>query len=130
MGPWLAPVIDNLRNHLKDKETFDLMKVNGLIEVAPMSFIRGRTFANSFIILDEAQNSTIHELKTVITRTGEGSKIVLMGDTDQIDTPYIGKNTNGLSIVTKKMRDSLYTAHVHLPVGIRSSIASEASHLL
>lgn len=130
MGPWLAPVIDNLRNHLKDKTTFDMMKVNGLIEVAPMSFIRGRTFANSFIILDEAQNSTIHELKTVITRTGEGSKIVLMGDTDQIDTPYINKNTNGLSIVTKKMRDSLHTAHIHLPVGIRSSIASEASHLL
>jgi len=95
-----------------------------------MSFIRGRTFTNSYIILDEAQNATIHELKTVITRVGEGSKIILMGDTDQIDTPYINKNTNGLSLVTKKLRDSLHTAHIDLPVGIRSTIASEASQLL
>jgi len=130
MTPWMAPVVDNLRNQFKDKNTFDLMRVNGLIEVAPMSFIRGRTFTNSYIILDEAQNATIHELKTVITRVGEGSKIILMGDTDQIDTPYIDKNTNGLSLVTKKLRESLHTAHIDLPVGIRSTIASEASHLL
>lgn len=130
MMPWMAPAMDNLRNHFKDRSTFDMMRVNGLLEIAPMSFIRGRTFTNSFIILDEAQNATIHELKTVITRVGEGSKIVLMGDTDQIDTPYINKNTNGLSIVAKRMRESLHTAHVHLPVGIRSTIASEASLLL
>jgi PhoH-like ATPase len=130
MTPWMAPVIDNLRNHFKDKSAWDLMRANGLIEIAPMSFIRGRTFTNSYIILDEAQNATIHELKTVITRVGEGSKIILMGDTDQIDTPYINKHTNGLSLVTKKLRDSLHTGHVNLPVGIRSTIASEASHLL
>ena len=130
MAPWMAPIIDNLRNHFKDKSTFEMMRVNGLIEIAPMSFIRGRTFTNSYIILDEAQNATIHELKTVITRVGEGSKIVLMGDTDQIDTPYINKHTNGLSLVTKKLRESLHTAHIDLPVGIRSTIASEASHLL
>jgi len=130
MMPWMAPVVDNLRNHMRDKRAFDMLRVNGLIEIAPMSFIRGRTFANAFIILDEAQNATIHELKTVVTRVGEGSKIVLMGDTDQIDTAYINKHTNGLSIVAKKMRDSLHTAHIHLPVGIRSTIASEASHLL
>ena len=130
MMPWMAPAMDNLRNHFKDRSTFDMMRVNGLIEIAPMSYIRGRTFTNSFIILDEAQNATIHELKTVITRVGEGSKIILMGDTDQIDTPYINKNTNGLSIVAKRMRESLHTAHIHLPVGIRSTIASEASHLL
>lgn len=130
MMPWMGPVIDNLRNHFKDKKTFDLMHTNGLIEIAPMSFIRGRTFTNSYIILDEAQNATIHELKTVITRVGEGSKIVLMGDTDQIDTPYIDKETNGLSLVTKKLRCSHHTAHIHLPVGIRSTIASEASYLL
>lgn len=130
MMPWMAPVIDNLRNQFKDKNAFDMLRVNGLLEIAPMSFIRGRTFTNSYIILDEAQNATIHELKTVITRVGEGSKIVLMGDTDQIDTPYINKNTNGLSLVTKKLRESLHTAHVNLPIGIRSTIASEASHLL
>ena len=130
MAPWMAPAIDNLRNHFKDKKMFEMLQTNGLIEVAPMSFIRGRTFTNAFIILDEAQNATIHELKTVITRVGEGSKIILMGDTDQIDTPYINKETNGLSIVAKKMRESLHTAHIHLPVGIRSTIASEASQLL
>ena len=130
MMPWMGPITDNLRSHLKDKSTFDLMCVNGLIEIAPMSFIRGRTFTNSFIMLEEAQNSTIHEIKTVITRVGEGSKIILLGDTDQIDTPYIDKDTNGLSIVTKKLRESHNTAHIHLPVGIRSTIASEASTLL
>ena len=130
MAPWMAPAIDNLRNHFKDQKKFEMLHVNGLIEIAPMSFIRGRTFTNAFIILDEAQNATIHELKTVITRVGEGSKIILMGDTDQIDTPYINKETNGLSIVAKKMRESLHTAHIHLPVGIRSTIASEASQLL
>ncbi len=130
MTPWMAPVVDNLRNQFKDNNTFALMLLHGLIEIAPMSFIRGRTFTNSYIILDEAQNATIHELKTVITRVGEGSKIILMGDTDQIDTPYIDKNTNGLSLVTKKLRESLHTAHIDLPVGIRSTIASEASHLL
>ena len=130
MMPWMAPVIDNLRNQFKDKNAFDMLRVNGLLEIAPMSFIRGRTFTNSYIILDEAQNATIHELKTVITRVGEGSKIVLMGDTDQIDTPYINKHTNGLSLVTKKLRESLHTAHINLPIGIRSTIASEASHLL
>jgi PhoH-like ATPase len=130
MMPWMAPVMDNLRNQFKDGNAFDMLRVNGLLEIAPMSFIRGRTFTNSYIILDEAQNATIHELKTVITRVGEGSKIILMGDTDQIDTPYINKHTNGLSLVTKKLRDSLHTAHVDLPIGIRSTIASEASHLL
>jgi len=130
MMPWMGPIIDNLRNHFKDKNAFDMLKANGQLEIAPMSFIRGRTFTNSFIILDEAQNATIHELKTVITRVGEGSKIVLMGDTDQIDTPYINKDTNGLSLVTKKLKSSHHTAHIHLPTGIRSTIASEASFLL
>ena len=122
--------VTDMSNQFKDKNAFDMLRVNGLLEIAPMSFIRGRTFTNSYIILDEAQNATIHELKTVITRVGEGSKIVLMGDTDQIDTTYLNKHTNGLSLVTKKLRDSLHTAHVDLPVGIRSTIASEASHLL
>lgn len=130
MMPWMGPITDNLRSHLKDKSTFDLMVVNGLIEIAPMSFIRGRTFTNSFIMLEESQNATIHEIKTVVTRVGEGSKIILLGDTDQIDTPYINKETNGLALVTKKLRESHNTAHIHLPVGIRSTIASEASSIL
>ena len=98
MQPWLAPILDNFRTMLADKDYtyFQMMRDRGEIEVAPLAYIRGRTFNDSFIIVDEAQNATIHELKTLITRVGKGSKIVLLGDTDQIDTPYINKLSNGL----------------------------------
>ena len=94
------------------------------------NYIRGRTFSNAFIIVDEAQNATIHELKTIITRVGEGSKIALMGDTDQVDTPYIDRRSNGLSIVINKMKESSMVAHVHLPKGERSKLATLASKTL
>ena len=109
---------------------FEMMFDKGEIEIAPLSFIRGRTFNNSFLIVDEAQNATIHELKTIITRLGEGSKVVLMGDTDQIDTPYIDKNSNGLAIVIEKFKESELSAHVHLCRGERSAIATYASKIL
>ena len=92
--------------------------------------MRGRTFNNSFVIVDEAQNTTIHELKTIITRIGKGSKIILLGDTDQVDTPYIDKRSNGLSIVVQKFKDSNITGHVHLPTGYRSAIAAAACTVL
>ena len=98
--------------------------------MAPLSYIRGRSFPKSYIIVDEAQNATIHELKTVITRAGEGSKIVLMGDIDQIDTPYIDRYSNGLSVVVDRFRDSSLSAHIHLNRGRRSELANEASNLL
>ncbi len=93
-------------------------------------FIRGRTFSNSFIIVDEAQNASIHELKTIITRIGENSKIVLMGDTDQIDTPYLNKKSNGLAIVIDRMKNSKHSAHIHLQRGERSELATYASKVL
>ena len=130
MAPWLAPILDNIRTHFREPLKFEAMKEKGLIEVAPLSFIRGRTFSNSIIFMDEAQNATISEVKAVITRVGEGSKIILMGDTDQIDTSYINGKTNGLSIVAKKMRNSKLTAHINLPSGVRSSLATEAGKLL
>ena len=82
MSPWLAPIMDNFRVGLKDNNLslFNTLKEQGIIEVAPLSFIRGRTFNDSILIMDEAQNATIHELKTVITRMGENSKIILLGD--------------------------------------------------
>ena len=92
--------------------------------------MRARTLKNSFAILDEAQNATIHELKTVVTRVGENSKIVLMGDTDQIDTPYIDKKSNGLSIVIDRLRESELMSHIHLPRGERSKLATLASRSL
>jgi PhoH-like ATPase len=130
MGPWMAPILDNFKHHFKDKVYFECMIEKGQIEIAPLTFIRGRTFNNSYIIVDEAQNATIHELKTIITRLGENSKIVLMGDTDQIDTPYIDKRSNGLAIVIEKFKTSKLSAHVHLRRGERSAIATYASKVL
>lgn len=130
MAPWMSPLMDNFRHHFKDKAYFEIMMEKGLIEIAPLSFIRGRTFTNAFIIVDEAQNASIHELKTIITRIGENSKIVLMGDTDQIDTPYLNKKSNGLAIVIDRMKDSDFAAHVHLCRGERSGLATYASKVL
>lgn len=130
MEPWMAPIMDNFRHHFKDRTYFEMMLEKGSIEIAPLSHIRGRTFNNAYIIVDEAQNTTIHELKTIITRVGEGSKIVLMGDTDQIDTPYIDKRSNGLTIVIERFKNSKLSAHVHLARGERSELATFASRVL
>ena len=130
MAPWLAPIVDNIRVAFDDISYFDQMIESGQIEVAPIPYIRGRTFNDSFVIVDEAQNATIHELKTIITRVGQNSKIVLLGDIDQIDTPYIDKRSNGLSIVIDKFKNSKLAAHVHLNRGQRSGLASEAANIL
>ena len=106
------------------------MKEKGQIEIAPLSYIRGRTFNDSFIIVDEAQNATIHELKTIITRVGKNSKIVLLGDTDQVDTPYIDTFSNGLTIVTEKFKDESLSGHIRLTHGERSKLATAAAKLL
>lgn len=130
MAPWMAPLVDNFRYAFKDMSYFDMMLDKGLIDIAPLSFIRGRTFNKAIVIVDEAQNATIHELKTIVTRVGIDSKIVLMGDTDQVDTPYIDKRSNGLSIIVDKMKDMPIMAHVHLSRGERSKLATLASHVL
>jgi PhoH-like ATPase len=130
MNPWMAPVVDNFRHAFKDVSYFDLMQENGQVEVAPMSFIRGRTFSNSFLIVDESQNASIHELKTVITRMGEGSKIVLLGDIEQIDTPYIDSLSNGLTIVTEKFKSKDLAGHITLIKGERSKLATLASRVI
>ncbi len=132
MEPWLAPIMDNFRTMLSDSSFtyFAMMKDRGELEVAPLSYIRGRTFNDAYVIVDESQNATIHELKTIITRVGKNSKIVLLGDTDQIDTPYINKLSNGLSIVVHKFMDKDAAAHVQLAKGQRSNIASLASMIL
>ena len=130
MQPWLAPMMDNLRHAFKDLTYFNAMREKGEIEIAPLSFIRGRTFNNSFVIVDEAQNATIHELKTVITRIGKGSKIILLGDTDQVDTPYIDSQSNGLTITVEKFKDHPLAGHIHMPKGQRSDLATAASSIL
>lgn len=130
MQPWLMPILDNVRHAFKDTSYFQMMIEKGDIEIAPIPYIRGRTFANSILIVDEAQNATIHELKTIITRMGTNSKIVLLGDIDQIDTPYIDRQSSGLSIVIDKFKNSKLCAHVNLSKGQRSDLASVASNIL
>lgn len=132
MDPWLSPILDNFKHAFKDKDRFYFNQLieSGKIEVAPLAYIRGRTFNDSLVIVDEAQNATIHELKTVITRIGKNSKIVLLGDTDQVDTPYINSQSNGLTIVIEKLKESKLTGHITLVKGQRSDIASLASKIL
>ena len=130
MDPWISPIADNFRHAFKDTTYFELMREKGQIEVAPLSFIRGRTFNDAFIIVDESQNSTIHELKTLITRVGEGSKIVLLGDIEQIDTPYIDSLSNGLTIVTEKFKNTDLAGHITLLKGERSKLATLASKII
>ena len=98
MAPWLAPIQDNLQYLMgNDKETLSMYTMQGTIEIEALTYIRGRSIANAFIIIDEAQNLTAHELKTIITRVGEGTKIILTGDIDQIDNVYVDETSNGLA---------------------------------
>ena len=130
MSPWLYPIMDNFRDSFSDVTYFEMMREKGQIEIAPLAFIRGRTFNDAFIIVDEAQNATIHELKTIITRVGTGSKIVLIGDTDQVDTPYIDTFSNGLTIITEKFKKESLAGHIKLEKGERSKLATLASRVI
>ena len=130
MAPWLSPIVDNFRNKFGSLTYFETLMDNGVIDVAPLSYIRGRSFNDAIIIVDESQNATIHELKTIITRTGQNSKIVLLGDTDQVDLPYVDKFSNGLTIVIGKMKETSLHGHIHLDRGYRSDLASLAANLL
>jgi len=124
MTPWLAPIVDNFRNQFGDLAYFELMMDKGIIDIAPLSYIRGRSFNDSIIIVDEAQNATVHELKTVITRTGKNSKIILLGDIEQIDLPYVNKFSNGLTIIIEKLKETHLTGHVNFTKGYRSDLAN------
>ena len=130
MAPWLSPIVDNFRNQFGDMSYFNLMLEKGIIDVAPLSYIRGRSFNDAIIIVDEAQNATVHELKTIITRTGKNSKILLLGDIEQVDLPYVNKFSNGLTIVTEKLKNEKLVGHVHFEKGYRSDLANAAAKLL
>ena len=130
MAPWLAPIVDNFRNEFGDLSYFEMLVDKGQIDVAPLAYIRGRSFNDAIIIVDEAQNATIHELKTVITRTGKNSKIILIGDTDQIDLQYVDKFSNGLTLVVEKMKEQKVSGHVSFEKGYRSELANAAAALL
>ena len=128
MMPWLAPIQDNLQFLMgNDKATLEMYMENGEIEVEAMTFIRGRSIANAFIVIDEVQNMTQHEIKTVLTRVGEGTKIVLTGDIEQIDNVYIDATNNGLSYVVERLKGESVTGHVTLLKGERSKVATIAA---
>ncbi|MDR2845232.1 MAG: PhoH family protein [Puniceicoccales bacterium] len=103
---------------------------SGLIEIEAMTFIRGRSIGNAFMIVDEAQNMTPHEAKTVITRIAEGSKLVLIGDLDQVDTPYLDNKSNGLIHAHEHLKGHAITAHVRLLRGVRSHLSELAAQCM
>ena len=107
----------------------DMLKSERLV-ISALAFIRGRSLSNVFFIVDEAQNLTPHEIKTIITRAGEGVKMVFTGDIDQIDSPYLDRQSNGLSHLFDRMQGQDLFAHIHLEKGERSNLAELASNVL
>jgi PhoH-like ATPase len=131
MSHWIAPLQDNLKSLLGyQKDLYDDFVTSGLIEIEAMTFMRGRSLENCLIIIDEAQNISHHELKTLLTRVGKGSKIILTGDPDQIDASHLDKMNNGLSICANKFRAYDFAGHVTLTKCERSRIADVASKIL
>ncbi len=137
IGPYMLPLFDNL-DVIKNKFTQsskefikieEMLKTEKLI-ITPLAYIRGRSLSRIFFIVDEAQNLTPHEVKTIITRAGEDTKMVFTGDIEQIDSPYLDEKSNGLSYLTDKMNGQDLFAHVNLVKGERSYLAELASHLL
>lgn len=150
MEPWIAPIKDNIsflmgsgkKNNTRkklisegqkpsnDDAYLGLLQARGLIEIEAITFIRGRSIPNALIIIDECQNLTMHELKTIITRVGDGTKIILTGDIEQIDNASVDVYTNGLTYAVEKFKEYAISAHVTLIKGERSELATLASKIL
>ena len=137
INPYMQPLFDNLsviqdqfKDNSKKYNKIDEMLDNEQLMITPLAYIRGRSLSNVFFIIDEAQNLTPHEIKTIITRAGEGTKIVFAGDPYQIDTPYLDSKSNGLSYLIDKMKGQEIFAHVTLERGERSELAELASDIL
>jgi PhoH-like ATPase len=137
LDPYMQPLFDNLsviRHHLGEREAaadrINEMRESEKLMITPLAYIRGRSLQRMFFIVDEAQNLTPHEVKTIITRAGEGTKIVFTGDIYQIDQPYLDALSNGLSYLINRMKGQALYAHVTLEKGERSELADLASELL
>ena len=137
----MKPIFDNLELLLNSEEdrsrdrgertpSYQPLMDQRIIEVEPLTYIRGRSIPRQFLIVDEAQNLTPHEVKTVITRAGEGTKVILTGDPLQIDNPYVDATSNGLTYVIERFKDSAIAGHVTLRKGERSELAEVAAELL
>jgi PhoH-like ATPase len=135
LNPWMQPIFDNLEflfsaGSRKGPRAYAELLENGQIQVEPLTYIRGRSLPQQFIVVDEAQNLTPHEVKTIITRSGDGTKIVLTGDPGQIDNPYVDSASNGLTIAAERFRGEKLAAHIVLAKGERSDLAELAANLL
>ena len=135
LAPWMQPIHDALEM-LSDlnmghdhRRSGDLMR-SGAIVVEALSYIRGRSIANQFMIIDEAQNLTPLEVKTIVTRVGNGTKIIFTGDPYQIDNPYVDSSSNGFNYVVSRFRDQAIAAHIELQKGERSELAELAANIL
>jgi PhoH-like ATPase len=135
LNPWMQPIFDNLEflfsgGSRKGPRAYAELLESGQIQVEPLTYIRGRSLPQQFIIVDEAQNLTPHEVKTIITRSGDGTKIVLTGDPGQIDNPYVDSASNGLTIAAERFRGEKLAAHIVLAKGERSDLAELAANML
>ncbi len=135
LEPWMQPIYDalemlgDLNMGHESRRTSDLIR-SGTIAIEALSYIRGRNIANQFIVVDEAQNLTPLEVKTIITRVGHGTKIILTGDPYQIDNPYVDSSSNGFNYVVSKFRAQPIAAHIELMKGERSELAEVAANIL
>jgi len=137
VDPYMQPIWDNLKfikSQYKETDR-EFKRINEMVQtekiaIAPLAYIRGRTLSNVFFIVDEAQNLTPHEIKTIITRAGENTKIVFTGDINQIDTPYLDAESNGLSFLIDKVKNHRLFCHVNLEKGERSELANLANEML
>jgi len=137
IGPYMQPLFDNLsvikqkfKQQSKEFSRIDEMQQSEKLVITPLAYIRGRSLSRVFFIVDEAQNLTPHEVKTIITRAGEGTKMIFTGDIQQIDSPYLDTKSNGLTYLADRMKGQDIFAHVHLVKGERSYLADLASNLL
>jgi len=135
LNPWMQPIFDNLEflfssGQRKGPRAYAELLESGQLQVEPLTYIRGRSLPQQYIIVDEAQNLTPHEVKTIITRSGDGTKIVLTGDPGQIDNPYVDSASNGLAVAADRFRGEKVAAHIVLTRGERSELAEIAANLL
>jgi PhoH-like ATPase len=137
LNPWMQPIFDNVeylmnlsRSEKKAGRGYHELLDLGILEIEPLTYIRGRSIPNQYIIVDEAQNLTPHEVKTIITRVGDGTKIVLTGDPYQIDNPYVDQTNNGLIHVVNRFKSERLAGHITLSKGERSPLAELAANLL
>lgn len=137
VAPYMQPLFDNLnviKNQFSpgspDARKIDEMQKDGQLVIEALAFIRGRSLSETFCIIDEAQNLTPHEIKTIITRAGEGTKMVFTGDIQQIDSPYLDSQSNGLVYMIDKMKGQDLFAHINLLKGERSQLSELASNIL